>query len=645
MIKFKNIFIIIKIYLLVVILFSFFRFILFITETDKAGGLTENASDIVKAFIMGIRFDLVISGYILLLPYLAISVVLLFNLQNISIYHIVFWWMFILFSVSLLICAADIPYYNQFVSRFSVEAFQWFDKPGFVLKMIFQEPRYYWAIIPLVVFIFFLYRILRVLLKPLSVRDITKRSVVYIIVSVLFAGLIFLGIRGRIQKKSPIRIGTAYFSDNPFLNQLGLNPVFTFMRSYIDSRDIKNKTEVLINEDTAVTNVRKYLNIQKPFRDSPVARYIIPDSTSEIKYNVVLVIMESMSASKMKRHGNKKDLTPFLDSIANNSYYFENIYTSGKHTYCGVFSTLFSFPVIYGQQPLKENGIKKYNGISGTLKKLGYSTTYFTTHDGQFDNIEGFLRTNDFDNIITQSDYPSEEVQTTLGVPDDYMFEYAIPVIDRLYYAKTPFFVTLVTASDHGPYYVPGYFKPENNDIKDQIVEYADWSLKEFIKTASEKKWFDNTIFVFIADHGAPMILTYDIPLDYYHSPLIIYAPGVLKESKCFSCTGGQIDVFPTIMGLLRQSYLNNTLGIDLLKEKRPYIFINDEDKFGVLDSTYLLIVKNDNTTGLFRYRDGDKTDYKTSYPALAKEMGIYARSNLQVFQMMKQNKYSFLAK
>ena len=130
--------------------------------------------------------------------------------------------------------------------------------------------------------------------------------------------------------------------------------------------------------------------------------------------------------------------------------------------------------------------IRKYDGIAGTLLNNGYTSTYFTTHDSQFDNVEGFLRANDFQNIISQSNYPYSEIKTTLGVPDDYMFSFSIPIINKLANNKQPFFVTFMTASDHGPYYIPDYFKPKTKNIKTQIVEYADWSLKEFIKTIKD---------------------------------------------------------------------------------------------------------------------------------------------------------------
>jgi len=549
-----------------------------------------------------------------------------------------FFWVFILFTFAFIICAADIPYFNQFFSRFSVGAFQWIDSPLFVFKMIFEEPRYFIIIIPLVLFLFVFYKILKRIFSIDPDRSLHGKLILKIAISLVGIGLIFIGIRGRLAEKSPIRVGTAYFCDNAFLNQLGLNPVFTLMRSYFDSIDKNNETVVFMDDRAAIEKVRKYLNIKETIAGYPVARQVIADSTGEKRYNVILVIMESMSAAKMSRFGNTRNLTPFLDSIATQGYNFENIYTAGIHTFNGVFSTLFSFPGIYRQHPMKESSMFKYNGIGNVLKKNGYSTTYFTTHDGQFDNIEGFLKNNDFDHVVTLDDYPADKAETTLGVPDDYMFEFSMPFLDERFRENKPFFVAFMTASDHGPYYLPEYYKPRNEDIRDQMVEYADWSLRKLIEMASQKEWFNNTIFVFVADHGSPINAVYDIPLDYHHSPLIFYAPEIIKEPVNSEVFGGQIDIFPTVMGILNQNYINNTLGIDLRKEARPFIYFNHDDKFGVINDEYLLILKQDGEKGLFKYRQKDKKDYKDEQPELVRVMKDYTLSNLQVFQYLMKN-------
>lgn len=629
----QSILLILKTYLIVLVVFSIFRTILFLTELDRIDLSEVSALTIMKAFIMGVRFDVVISGYILFFPALVLFALEIFHFTNRIIRKFLFYWIFIFFTIAFIIAAADIPYFNQFYDRFSIGAFEWIENFDFVISMIIQEPKYFLITIPfLILELIFFYFLRRFFKSENHFKRINIFLNIFISIIVLF--VMFIGIRGRIEKKSPIRVGTAYFSDNSFLNKLGLNPVFTLMRSYLDSKDSRNETVNFMDEKFAVDKVQQYLNIDNPKYDSPVARKIQPDTILEYRPNIVLIIMEGMSAAKMRRHGNKNELTPFLDSLSYNSIYFENVYSAGKHTFNGVFSTFFSFPALYRQQPMKK--IREYDGISSTLVRNGYTTSYFTTHDSQFDNVEGFLRANDFQNIISLKNYPASEVKTTLGVPDDYMFRHSIPIINDLSKKENPFFVAFMTASDHGPYYIPDYFHPETKEIKQQIVEYADWSLEKFISLSSQEEWFENTIFVFVADHGAPLNASYDIALNYFHTPLIFYAPHIFDQNKTYKKIGGQIDIYPTIMGLINLPYVNNTLGIDLINQNRKYTIINDDDKIGVLDTNYFCIYKKDeNNLQLYKYREKDLTNYFEINKAKAYEMSEYAKVNMQVYQNM----------
>ncbi len=627
-----------KLYVIVILLFGVFRGILFFTELDRIDS-TVSIEDIFLSFFMGFRFDMVIASYILILPYLILVIASFFKREYKVINRIILYFLLILFSVAFLICAVDIPYFNQFFARFSITAFEWMDSPVFVLKMVVQEPRYWSVLLP-----FFLLTYIFIYLTNKTFRNFSYKSnenlYLRIGVYVFFLAIIFLAIRGRIEQKSPIRVGTAYFLNNAFLNQLGLNPNFTLIRSYLDSKKDKNKSIQLMDNKMAISTVQSYFNITNPDKEKPLLRNITFDSTINKKYNVVLVIMESMSAAKMQRHGNKLNLTPFLDSISNKGYYFENAYTAGIHTMNGIFSTLTSYPSLFRQHPMKETSMKKYNGgIFPTLSEKGYSTIYFTTHDGQFDNIEGFLKSNSCERVISKVDYPDEDVKTTLGVPDDVMFDFSLPILDNLSKKEKPFFATLMTTSDHGPYYIPDYFTPKSKDIKDQIVEYADFSIRKFITQASTKEWFENTLFVFIADHGAPIDGLYDMSIDYNHSPLLFYAPSFITEHQTFEKIAGQIDVFPSIMGLLKMPYQNNTLGIDLFSKNRPYIYFNADDKYGVIDNEWFLIVRaEDKAKGLFKYKQKDTKNYATENNDIVEKMDNYAKSNMQTFQYIKDN-------
>ncbi len=626
---------ILKTYGMALSVFFLFRLVLFITEISRIEEKSTSLLDVVYAFWMGVRFDLVISGYILLFPAVVLIITEFFVGQNKWVDQFSKGWILLFFGLSFSICAADIPYFNHFFSRFSIGAFEWIESPSFVFKMIFQEMRYFLAFIPFIILTYFFYRGIQRTFKvrPYVPTKILAKSAVYF--ALILAMLI--GIRGRLALKSPIRIGTAYFGNDPLLNQLGLNPVFTFIKSIERSKDKDNKGVQLMDSKMALSAYRGSNPNADFTKEGSIARKIKADSLKNKDLpNVVLIIMESMSASKMSRHGNPNQLTPFLDSLVHQSIYFDHTFTNGKHTFSGIYSSLFAFPSIYRQHPFKT--IRQYDGMASTLKEIGYQTCYVTTHDAQFDNIEGFMRANDYDQIISQSDYPSEEIKTTLGVPDDYMFQFCMPKLNKMAEEEKPFFVSFMTASDHGPFYIPEYFSPRSEGIKNQIVEYADWSLKQFIEEASNQDWFDNTLFVFVADHGAPLSADYAISLDYHHTPLMFYGPKIIDENYVSNQLACQLDIFPTVMSFVNRDYINNTLGINLFKEQRPFVVINDDDKMAVLDTSHMLIIYDERDPQLVHYPNGDKTNYASSKPDLVKEMQGYFNSRIQLTQDLISN-------
>ncbi|MGE5363890.1 MAG: LTA synthase family protein [Bacteroidota bacterium] len=624
--------------------FLIFRIILVATNPDKVSALpvTEKYSLIFNAFLMGLRFDTVISGYILTLPFLLLFIFSFVNKGSKIIDKSMLMLTGILYTISFMICSADIPYFKYYFSRFTTAAFNWADQKKFMLGMIFGESSY------------FLYSILFLILAAIYwtlliksgkvVFDRTERSkpgiknsglILNIVSFILLLPVIFLGIRGRLEQKSPIRVGTAYFSSYAFPNQLGLNPVFTFIRSYLDDNDGKTKELRLIDDKLALANTVSFLQSPGDSR-FPIAR-LSACSGVPSGANVVLIIMESMSAEKMKRYGNKDNLTPRLDSLAGLSYCFDRFYSAGIHTYNGIFSTLYSFPALLRQHPMKNTRIPAMTGLPITLKSNGYSTVFFTTHDEQFDNMAGFMYSNGFEKVVSQKDYPPEWIKGATGVPDHILFEQSIPVLRNLHKMGKPFFSAMLTASDHGPYYIPESipFKPHSQGMLKQIIEYADWSIGHFMKLASKEDWYDNTIFVFVADHGANLNPVYDMPLSFNHSPFLIYMPGKTQENKSFGCLAGQIDVFPTIMHLLNIPYINNTMGIDLFSSRRDFIYFCNDDKIGCLNEKYFYVYRTSGSESLYYYADNSTGDVITGNKQLSETMKNYAFSMMQTSQWL----------
>ena len=122
------------------------------------------------------------------------------------------------------------------------------------------------------------------------------------------------------------------------------------------------------------------------------------------------------------------------------------------------------------------------------------------THESQYDNMNGFFRTNGYEEIYAEENYPASEVVNGFGVPDAFLFDYALPVLNSYAAQDKPFFATILTISNHPPYIIPEWFTPQNSEDEYAIVEYADHCLENFFNRAKQEPWFDNTVFVFIHD-------------------------------------------------------------------------------------------------------------------------------------------------
>jgi phosphoglycerol transferase MdoB-like AlkP superfamily enzyme len=624
-------------YLSGILIFTLFRLIFIAINISALKEIP--GQDILYALFMGFRFDTVISGYILLLPTLLFLISELIPQIKSFVARLSFFWIYIFYLVAFFICAADLPYFIQFNSRITIAALNWTDTPAMMLKIVFQDIRNYPYLFLFLLAAGLFYLQLKRTRKNAFKNDSgqPKKFSTQIIFYSAAALFLFVGIRGRITMKSPIRWGTAFFSQHMFANQVGLSPVFTFGRSWLDARKPESAHLKLMDAERANENARRYLGISdKPMLYSPIARHVLPGQP-EKKYNVVLIIMESMGAAKMGTFGNPNHLTPHLDSIANSSIFFSNFYSSGIHTFNGVYSTLFGIPSLPGKQTMKDlENQQPFSGIAKVLSARNYGTIFFCTHDEQFDNMGGFCTSNGFQKIVSQKDYPADKALSTLGVPDHVMFDESFSYLDKMHETRKPFFAAYLTGSDHAPYIIPSdvAFQPKSNDMQQRATEYADWSVNHFLEQCHKQSWADSTIFIITGDHGSLMQPVYDADLSMTHTFLIMHSPHLI-EAEQIKKYGGQIDIFPTVMGVVGGSYINNTPGIDLLREKRPFIYFCIDENTGCISDEYYLIVRKNGDASLYRYRDKDTRNYLSEKRTLADSMKTYAESNLQTVQEM----------
>ncbi|NHN25879.1 sulfatase-like hydrolase/transferase [Flavobacterium jejuense] len=379
-------------------------------------------------------------------------------------------------------------------------------------------------------------------------------------------------------------------SKNVFTNELQSNGIYKFYLAFMNSELDFYKFYNTIDDTKAFAELKKQLpNISG---DSTL-RTITNDSV-ELKKNVVLITIESLSAEYLKLYGNKENLTPFLDSLALQSMNFSNLYATGNRTVRGLEAVTLCIPPTPGESVVKRKDNNDKFSTGSIFKLKGYQVKYLYGGDAYFDNMENFFSGNGYD-IIDKNAFTTDEISFSniWGVCDEDMAKKAIKTMNEEAKTGKPFFNHWMTVSNHRPFTYPdGKINiPGDAKSREGGVKYTDYALKQFFKMAKKQPWYKNTVFVILSDHCASSSGKMELPVDKYHIPAMIYAPGFIEprnESKLMS----QIDLMPTLFGLLHFNYESKFYGQDVMKpEYKPRAFIATYEDLGFIKNNILTII------------------------------------------------------
>ena len=286
--------------------------------------------------------------------------------------------------------------------------------------------------------------------------------------------------------------------------------------------------------------------------------------------NVVMVIMESFAGPNVGALGHKQSQTPFFDSLVAKSIFFTRMYACGSRTSRGLAAVLCGFPGLGGKSILtRTRALGQFPSLFGTFADRGYQTSFIYGGDADFDNMRRFFGGAGLERMIDIRHMPDDAWRTDWGVADHEVFaqahEHFLATGDR------PFFSVVLTVTNHNPYTVPpGCIDPCNSRDKAALIahttRYADWALEQLFKTAARSEYFQNTVFVLVADHGAKVDPRQLVDVEGYRIPCLIYVPGMadLKPRK-IDTPCSQTDVWPTLLSLLGGDFSHGTFGRDLL--------------------------------------------------------------------------------
>ena len=394
-------------------------------------------------------------------------------------------------------------------------------------------------------------------------------------------------------------------SNNVFVQEIRANGVYKFYYAFTHSELDFFQFYPTLPEEEARTTFFKHFIIPYPgFGECgtpqflPIREFPYPVKRifeEEHKKNVVLISVESLSAEFMAAYGNTEGITPFLDSLAQKSIFLTNLYATGNRTVRGLEALTLCVPPTPGESIVKRKDNKDKFTTGSVFKSKGYSVKYLYGGYSYFDNMKDFFAGNGYD-IIDRDNFTPEEITfaNIWGVSDEDMARKAIKEMNAQAKTGKPFFNHWMTVSNHRPFTypegridIPGTAKSRQGGVK-----YTDYALKLFFELAKKESWFKDTVFVIVADHCASSAGRTELPLDRYRIPCLIYAD--FLEAKRVDTLASQIDVMPTVMGLLNFSYESKFLGQDIFSGFyfNPRAYIATYRELGYLTPETLSIIK-----------------------------------------------------
>lgn len=547
-----------------------------------------------SAFLLGLRYDLRVVGIIGLTMF-GLTAIPLLNPFRSEIAR-KFWpgFLSIAFFICLVFYVADFYHYDYLRARLNASVLNFAEDAGISATMMKESYPVFGVTVIIIGLLAGWYFLMKKFMKhalQLPMSPARKYRMVNHIAFFLVMGVFIFG---RIAQ-FPLRWSDAYRFGDEFKAATALNP----FQSFMSTLKFRNSGFDLEKVKAHYSSLATYLRV--PVQDSITFSYkrrIDFSDTLVQKPNVVLVICESYSMYKSSMVGNPLDPSPYFDSISRKGLFFERCFTPATGTARGVWATITGIPDVERPKTASRNpfAVDQHSIINDFR---AHQKFYFLGGNTSWANIRGVL-TNNLEGIriYEQQDFKASQ-EDVWGISDKNLFLESNKILAG---KKEPFFAIIQTANNHRPYTIPEEDLKHFNKVtfpKDSLNKYGfdnndelnafrymDFCIQQYMHAAAREKYFRNTLFVFIGDHGIAGSAHHLLPEVYTehalvseHVPLLFYFPGYLKPQR-INEVASQLDVMPTVAAILRQPYTNTTLGQNLIDSaySERYAFIANPD-------------------------------------------------------------------
>lgn len=593
------------------------RVIFLIWQHDQ---VSLNVLDAARTLLTGFFFDL---GTIVLISFPAVLYYTVFaGRWTGSIADRAITWFFISVNVFILVFTflAEITFWDEFRTRFNFIAVDYLIYTYEVIANIQESyplPLLIASVLAVTALVLFAFHRSKAFAAAFAHNaDIVKRVSILLVFTAAASFYITF-----------ISSSQAEWSPNRYNSEISKSGIYSFFAAF---RNNQMKYERFY---TTISNDRAFGIVKSKLRDSTVSyastgysihRSIKDAQTPLERKNVVFVLMESFSAGFMNEFGNRQNLTPFLDSLAQKSVFFNNMYATGTRTVRGMEAVTLCIPPTPGQSIVKRPDNQNLFTISNVFRSKNYQCSFFYGGDGYFDNMNSYFGGNGFtiydrgrgsvlsDRIKTvRHNIADSEVtfENAWGICDEDIFNKMLSTADRQYKEGKPFLNFVMTTSNHRPYTYPsGRIDIPSGTGREGAVKYADYALKRLFAEASKKPWYKNTVFIIIADHCASSAGKDEIDIANYHIPAFI-ANLPEAENRKIGAQCSQIDLWPTVFSLFRWHYESDFFGRDVLAQNfEQRAFLGTYRKLALMKGSRVMILSDQQKQAFYSWKKSDNS-------------------------------------
>lgn len=536
----------------------------------NAGDEPYSVADAFEVAIYGLPLDFAVAGYFSIIPLLLTIATII---KPLPLKRVISWYCAIISIPIALALISDLTLYPFWEFKLDASFLIYIDSPANAIASIST-----WHLVALVAVFAIIVYVIHKLLAATYRKEFTKctRPIMTSFASIVLGGVLFLGIRGGVTE-STNNIGTVFYSDRQILNHSALNPIFSFLYSvgkmedysslykFFDEKECRELIKNTYQADQSITDT--LLTTTRP--------------------NIIIILMEGMSAHFIEKLGGMSDITPNIDKLIDEGILFANCYANSYRTDRGIICTLSGYPS-FPKTSVMKSTIKsqKLPSIAQSLGKAGYTNTFLYGGDINFTNMNGYLYSTGYHRTIADKDFTAKEQAThRWGVGDDITFNKLYDIV--MEQTDEPWSITYLTLSSHEPWTVP-YNRIPNDEIANSFA-FTDEHLGTFIeKLKTSGKW-DNTLVVCISDHsvaGYPKGIK-QTDRERNHIPLLMLG-GAIKAPARIEKLCNQTDLAATLLAQLNLpveefTFSRNVLGANY---KNPSAYHSYNNGISLIDST-----------------------------------------------------------